>query len=61
MSDTLEETAERIETLRGEILFGDVGDTLDSGEAEQYFMLGLAALDQAKSFMRLAAIARDKR
>lgn len=55
-TDTFEELSKKIEKLRGEILFGDAGDVVCGAYTEQYFLLALAALEQAKYFMKIAHI-----
>jgi hypothetical protein len=54
----LEDLAERTETLRGDIIFGDeLLDTVDAySEATQQVLLGLSHLETASRHFKLSAI-----
>lgn len=55
--ETLEEAIEALEALKGRLLFGPLPDEIaENPVAEQHLLAAHAALDAAKSHLRLAAI-----
>lgn len=53
--DTLEEAVAALESFRAAILFGEIADRIgDLPIASEHFLLGVAALEQAKAHLRLA-------
>jgi len=52
-----DDAVENIEVLRGSLMFEDFNEVFSkSPAAEQYFVLAMASLDQARSFLRLASL-----